>query len=377
MLERVLYLLSKRIYSHHAAPVVNAPDLEADKVRNILVLELAKIGDLISTIPALWVVRQNFNQARITVLCQNIPGRLLELSGIKLEFMRIERGFKDILFLLSTVRAIRRKNFDLLFIPSPSAIHWILACLSGIKTRLGYLVPLTSKTPFLYEIPVASRGFKLHHKEKFVGDNLVERALRPLWAIGLGGTYERPTLDIPQEMLEPVALSLNRLRKKFDKLIVLHALKNDEGREWPVENYIKLMENIRKNYEVLFVLIGSGEDRKNTISIQDKMGDQVMVVLDEDLKKIAVLLELSDLFIGCDSGPLHLAAAVGCQTIGMFGPAPPHLTAPAACTRSIYKQVECSPCKQNGCERSPSCMELITPREVARIAEEILSAEQR
>ena len=224
---------------------------------------------------------------------------------------------------------------------------------------------------------MASRGFKLRYKEKFLGDNLVERALRPLRAVGLGGAYVTPTLDVPQEMSEPVAQWLNRVRKKFDKLIVLHALKNDEGREWPVENYIKLMENIGKNYEVLFVLIGSGADRKNTRSIQDKMGDQVMVMLDEDIKKIAALLELSDLFIGCDSGPLHLAAAVGCQTIGMFGPAPPHLTAPTACTRSIYKQVECSPCKQNGCERRPSCMELISPWEVARIAEEILCAERR
>ena len=88
------------------------------------------------------------------------------------------------------------------------------------------------------------------------------------------------------------------------------------------------------------------------------------------IKQTAALMGMCDLFISNDTGPMHIAAAVGAPTIGLFGPNTPQRYAPVGVnTTSIFKQVECSPCvhihegKAGTCDRG-ICMEAISVEEV-------------
>jgi heptosyltransferase-2 len=93
-----------------------------------------------------------------------------------------------------------------------------------------------------------------------------------------------------------------------------------------------------------------------------------------DILKTAALLRDADLFIGNDSGPLHLAALLEVPLIGLFGPASPELTAPLSARGSfLYHQVACSPCSQTVCIMPDnSCMRRITPEDVlTAVAEEL------
>ena len=85
----------------------------------------------------------------------------------------------------------------------------------------------------------------------------------------------------------------------------------------------------------------------------------------------AVLISGSSLFVGNDSGPLHLAAALGVPAVGLFGPSDPSLTAPCAYSPSswLYHRVECSPCDQRKCVRPGNpCMNAISVDEVLAAA---------
>lgn len=372
VLERATRFLARVIRQYYAKSEAGSLWLDKTRVNNVLVIELAKIGDLICIIPVLRAIRENCDQARITVLCQESHGGLLDLNDFQLETMKLKGSFKNPLLLLKTVSAIRKENFDLLFVLSPSTIHGILSCLSGIPRRVGYLIPWTSKTPFLYNMPVDSYGVGLKYKAHSVRDNLVERAMKPLSAVGFKPAGVKPALEIAGRMVEEVAQSLGLDKKTFKQLIVMHVLKNGDGREWPLQNYTGLIKEINRTHEAHFILIGSWEDEEYISKIIQDVGDHASAFVNEDIKRVAALMKFSDLFIGCDSGPLHLAAASGCKTIGMFGPAPPEFVAPPECTKIIYKRVECSPCEQGGCIKSSSCMESISPAEVVQRVNEIL-----
>jgi ADP-heptose:LPS heptosyltransferase len=84
------------------------------------------------------------------------------------------------------------------------------------------------------------------------------------------------------------------------------------------------------------------------------------------LDELAKIIAGAKLFIGSDSGPLHLAAAVGTPSVGLFGPASPEITGPLVTMNSyLYKKVECSPCNQKDCVRKWNpCISLISVDEV-------------
>lgn len=87
------------------------------------------------------------------------------------------------------------------------------------------------------------------------------------------------------------------------------------------------------------------------------------------------MIQRADLFIGNDSGPLHLAALLGVPVVGLFGPATPEHTAPyAARGVFVYRKVPCSPCSQTLCTMpANSCMNRITVEEVYDAASGLLA----
>jgi len=98
-----------------------------------------------------------------------------------------------------------------------------------------------------------------------------------------------------------------------------------------------------------------------------------------DLIEMANVIARADLFIGCDSGPIHLATFLGVRSIGLYGPAAPELTRPvwsnSVMFRGLYHPVDCSPCDQRRCVRpGATCMGLISVGEVAETAKAILGA---
>ncbi|RLC46126.1 MAG: hypothetical protein DRH57_06670, partial [Candidatus Cloacimonadota bacterium] len=90
------------------------------------------------------------------------------------------------------------------------------------------------------------------------------------------------------------------------------------------------------------------------------------------LIKTKELIEKSSLFIGNDSGPMHIAAFVGTPTIGLMGPNLPEISGPVGeNTAYIYKSFNCSPCNQRICHYNYRCIKSITVDEVFQKATEL------
>jgi ADP-heptose:LPS heptosyltransferase len=125
-------------------------------------------------------------------------------------------------------------------------------------------------------------------------------------------------------------------------------------------------------------LCEKGEEHQLEISRQRFAGNEkVHFVASDDLLDTSAILKEASLVLGNDSGPLHLASALGTRVLGLFGPSSPELTAPRNAEGVfLYKKVECSPCDQSRCARPDnSCMNLISADEVFQTAVEQLTDE--
>lgn len=157
-------------------------------------------------------------------------------------------------------------------------------------------------------------------------------------------------------------------------LIVLHPGASKMERAWNLDRFLRLAELFKdKGLEVMFV---SGEP-VNVGSFPLKVKPS--------LKDFADVLRKCSLFIGNDSGPLHLAQQCGAAVVGIYGPGDPLVTGPRSVTphRLIYHSYPCSPCRQKffkECNPAPSgkpyCIETISTEEVFRASLELLTTDE-
>lgn len=175
--------------------------------------------------------------------------------------------------------------------------------------------------------------------------------------------------------LENVAKFLCSENYDGSPLIALHSGGHYFTRKrWPLDNYIRLAQYLLVQTGWRVVLIGGREDIENSRTIQKAVPQVINATGRFKLSETAVLLKYCRIYLGNDSGPLHLAAAMGTPTLGLFGPTAPRQFYPYSPPDHTYiaKKLPCSPCYKFGggfwqqipkCSRA-YCMEAISPEEV-------------
>lgn len=153
-------------------------------------------------------------------------------------------------------------------------------------------------------------------------------------------------------------------------------------KRWALTNFIETIRFLTDSLGLQVVLIGGQEDVEESLIIKSLFPRIISSVGILKLAETAALLKQCSLFIGNDSGPLHLAAALHIPTIGLFGPTDPRQFYPyrAPLHRFIYKGLSCSPCYRFGggiwqyvprCSKA-YCMEAITINELTSVVRELL-----
>ncbi len=137
---------------------------------------------------------------------------------------------------------------------------------------------------------------------------------------------------------------------------------------------------VLERYGLPVVFLGEHSEASALRSIASRLQEnkRVSVFPSDDLLLSAVLLEKATLFVGSDSGPLHLAALLGTPVVGLFGPSTPALTAPVVPHGAfLYDAVPCSPCAQTTCvQPEDHCMQRLTPEAVLAAIDQLLQTPQ-
>ncbi|MGE5549981.1 MAG: glycosyltransferase family 9 protein [Bacteroidota bacterium] len=330
--------------------------LRASEIHRILVLQIGPIGDTIFTIPALKALRQNFPSATIVVLASARAADVLR--GLPyLDLLRVSRSGLD---LIRAVIEFRQSGFDLALGLSNQG-SW-LAGFCGTPFKAGFPAPLL----YLSEPGPVKEEPSSH---------VVEYCLSVIRMLG-GAVPEDRRLELPltQAELDRAACFMNMHHLDTPVVAIHPGGRYFPLKRWPVDRFARLAE-ILMGRGLGVVVVGGPEDSE-LASLMDKQmrARAVTVVGKMRIRETAALLARCQLFVGNDSAPLHMAAAVNTPSIGLFGPTSPAQYSPYGTGHVVIcKSLPCSPCFRflgglgqylPRCTR-PQCMEAIGVDEVA------------
>jgi ADP-heptose:LPS heptosyltransferase len=357
---------------------------------NILLVRLRLIGDVVFTTPAIRALKLEFPTARLTYLVEPEAAAvvchhpLLDDVVVAARRSGLDRLRED----WSLARRLRRERFDVAidFHGGPRAA-W-LACASGAARRVGYA---TAGRSWLYtDVVPRPRDLRPRHSVVNQWDLLARLAPR---------FKEAPDPGLnPVEMYEdPAAASAveRRLRESGagppHRLIVVHVSAGNPFRRWPLSSFVDLLAGLAQSDPDRRIVVTSGpsdaaaaRDVATRARGSGGIASRCIVQCGEfDLAELRALTARAALFIGGDSGPLHIASTTATPIVGLFGPTLPARSAPWRHPSLAFEAVDvgplpCRPCHQRSCAPGDfRCLTGLATEQVLAAAERTMARSAR
>ena len=337
--------------------------------KRILIVSVNWVGDVIFSTPFIKAIRDVYPDGYIACLlhprCVDILNGSPRIDEI---IVYDEEGqHKSIIGKLMLILYLRKIHFDIAFILHRSFTKALLIFLAGIRERIGYP---TKNRGLLLTKAIDLPEEEVHKVEYFLG-----------LARGSGikvreNSYEFFVQDTDRESMKEF-LKKHGVADK-DRLIVLCPGGNWGPKRWPKKSFAKLADMLAADLGVKIVLSGAKKDALLVEEIRLMMKSSPVISCGlTTLKELGAMLEMADLVVANDSGPMHLAVAMKSNVIALFGPTSPRLTGPygKGNYRIMWKNEECEvPCYDVTCTDN-RCMALITVEDVFKEAQKALNAD--
>ena len=368
------YLIRSPLKGRIVALVDNVGKLIFDKrdgdcseiIKSILLIRLDHLGDVLLITPAVKSLKQRFPHARITIVVKewalealrnnphidkviifNPSWTIASQEGTKTE------GLTGIYQL---IRQLRKERFDLAIDFKGDFRNILIAYLSGAKRRISY--------------GIRGGGFLLTDVVPYEpGIHEVERNLRLLTPLGINSEdspmelyFHNGDIARVEQIFDQEGINLNR------KTIAIHYGGASQYKRWDMEKFITLAERLTEN-NLTNVLIFGGHYERKAYQIAEKPKKGIFIMPDMTICQLAAAFNRCDMLVCNDSGPMHIALAVGTPTIAIFGPTFANRFGPRDLekNRVICSPLPCSPCwhpdNTIGC-RERNCLKSIEVDEV-------------
>ncbi len=282
--------------------------------QKILVIKLRAIGDVILATPVLENLRQAFPPAQIDFLTEKPCAPIVIGHPAIHEVLVLDR--KQPGASRALIRQVRQRRYDAVFDLFGNPRSALLTWLSGAPTRVGFLF---RGRQHAYNIKVEPRGDRVHEVE-FNLDAL--RALQ----IPIVTTKLHVAVDAASENF---AAQFWREQDLENRLVIgLNVSGGWYTKRWPLEAFAQLGDRLRRELSAVALLLWGPGELDDVKTITQMMREPSLVAPSTNLKQLAALLSRLTLLVSNDSGPLHLAAAMGTPVVGIYGPTRPDLQGP-------------------------------------------------
>lgn len=353
----------------------------------ILIVRLRQIGDVVFTTPAVAALRRRFPRAHLTYLVEPAAAPVVAGNPHLDEVIVAPRrgGIVGMLADVGLGWRLRRAQYDLAidFHGGPRAS--LLTLMSGAPRRIGYNV--VARRWMYTDVVERPRGLRRRHSVENQWDLLA--ALDVAAPTPAGNPVEMP-VDRRAKAAVDQRLAAAGVAPD-DDLAVIHVSASSPFRRWPLPSFVDTVAALAAQPgRRIIVTSGPSEQEAAHGIINDARGKlpagdrhRVLSCGDFSLAELRALLERSALYIGGDSGPLHLAATTGVPIVAIFGPTPSERSAPWRDPALLLEAIEidglpCRPCDQRVCEPGDfRCLTHIDAPRVIAAAERLLAARRR
>jgi lipopolysaccharide heptosyltransferase I len=358
---------------------------EIPRASRILIVRLSAFGDVVHALPMLDALRRAQPDAEIGWLVEEKAASLLaahpqidrlwvapraQLTGL----LRRGRVIAALRLLLRFARELRAAGYDIVIDAHSNARSSFLAWCSGARRRVGFAHGYAKEgAGWLYTdrvVPAQRRQLK------------VQRALELLRPLGIDPRGARAVLGIPEQRRAWARAQVAELGGR--PVVAIHPGVSDFGaiKQWDPARFGRTAIRLaRERGARCLVTWGPGERELALRVVAAAEGCATLGPDTGSILDLAALYEACDLVIGADTGPLHLAAALGVPVVGLYGPKDPVVYAPwdartGAAAPVVRRPVYCSPCTRRTCS-NVICMPAIQVGDVVAAVRASLGEEQR
>jgi lipopolysaccharide heptosyltransferase II len=340
----------------------------------ILLVRLRQIGDVVFTTPAIHALRRRFPDAQLTYIVEPAAAPVVMHNPNLSEVIVAPRGrgLRGVVADVALGRRLEAAHYDIAIDfhggPRASLLTW----LSGAPVRIGY--------------DIAGRGWMYTRRIPRPRELRRRHSVENQWDL-------LHALDIapPERTVDPVEMPVDgattaiveaRLRQSGvgpdDPIVVVHVSAGNPFRRWPIEHFVALIEKLAADDPTRRFVVTSGPSEGDAAarvisgarSALDHHAERVVSCGELSLDELRALLDRAALYVGGDSGPLHIAATTKVPIVGLYGPTLPARSAPwrsdSYPTESVdVGELPCRPCDQRVCAPGDfRCLTRIRPDQV-------------
>jgi len=344
----------------------------------ILLLKPSSLGDVIHALPVLRLLKLHYPHAEIFWWIDSANAPLIEgdpdLTGI-VRFER-KRWARPAHWpeMFRSLRWLRAQNFDLVIDLQCLARSGAFAWLANGKQLIG-LDEVREGARGFYDLAVPRKNFHTHAVDWYLA------VLPPLGVpVHKNFTWLPERREIAAEVKRKwlAAFLTSNAQLPASKLILLQPGARWANKRWPVQHFAELVRALAQKFpETRFAILGGKDDQPLGEAIATAAPERCLNLCGKtSLPEMIELIRLGDLLITNDTGPMHVAAALGKPLLALFGPTEPRRTGPYGQLGNVLRRdLPCSPCLKSKCvsEKTDECLRALSPATVLARVEKLLA----
>jgi len=338
----------------------------------ILITRTDRIGDVLLSTPVIKALREKFPQAYIAMMVAFCAKDVVEGNPYLDEVIVYDKDGKHRSWLqtLKFANNLTKKRFDLAVVLHPTNRMHLLITLAKIPRRLGY----DRKLKFLLTQRKSHLKQEGHKHE-------AEYNLDMISDLGISGNVGDLFMPIKQESERYVEeLFKGEGVSQIDKILAIHPGASCPSKIWPTERFGQVCARLANLYNLKILLLGGPKEIHlvNKIVAEYKGSGEILNLVGKtSVSQLASILKRCTLFISNDSGPVHIASALGTPVISIFGRkqaglSPKRWGPLGKRDKYLHKDVGCLQCLAHNCIKEFACLKAITVDDVVFAAESIL-----
>lgn len=325
-------------------------------MRNVLIIKLRYIGDVLLATPTVRAIKAARPDVRVTMMVNRGTEDVLSGNPDVDEIIVLDKGSLAAQWQL--IAGLRRRRFDTVIDLTDGDRSAFLSWISGAPVRIGFNDEHRWRGRCYTGVVPPVPGMR--HR--------MDRDLAALKPLSVHPNEKLPCLYLTEEDESRADQLLDQLGIRGDRpIIIIQPGARYWFKAWPDERFAELADRLATDYGCQVLIGGSREEEALAQRIHESAKSRPISMAGlATLKQFAAIAKRAALFVGNDSGAMHIAAAVGTPVVALFGPSNPAEWGPrGGPAEVIYKGLDCRTCFHPTCEKGElNCMKQITVEEV-------------